>query len=171
MHPFATYYHASDARTRDTGRQWYAVARTTAEAYARQYGVDTCTAAGIIAALSPRQTWAHNLVMARQCLARETLRGLGDPIRKACAIRDGAAPLDVLRGDKVRAFYRAICGDACAVVLDVWMLRAAGVVTAKPTPKQYQDIAECLTREALSVGESPVDFQAIVWCQIRGKAF
>lgn len=173
MSTFATYYTQAPEDTRATGRAWYALARATVHAYAAEFGANPCTVAGIIAALSPRQTWAQNLKMARACLARDAagLRGLGDPIRKACAIRDGAQPLDILRGDKVRAFYRAICGESTAVVLDVWMLRAAGFTGAKPTPKQYADIAEVLTRDALTAGEAPADFQAIVWCQIRGRAF
>lgn len=84
--------------------------------------------------------------------------------------RDGAEPLAVLGGDKVRAFYRAICGDHHAVVLDAHMLRAARFKKPKTTPREYARIAARLRAEARQHGERPAAFQAIVWCHIRGKA-
>lgn len=168
---FSEHYHASPEHVRATGRDWYAVAQDTAREYAEAWDLPLPMVAGIIAALSQRQTWQVNLRMARLCIAGERPRGLSGPIDKALAIRAGADPETVLTGNKIRAFYRAILGDADAVVLDVHMLRAAGHTGNKTTPKQYQTLANILTAEAHAAGETPAHFQAIVWCQIRGRAF
>ena len=87
---------------------------------------------------------------------------------KAAQIADGRPPDLVLRGPKIRAFYRALLGDDEAVVIDTWMLRALGH-HEKPTPKQYKRLAQRVRREARRRGIPPAVWQAIVWCKARGS--
>lgn len=166
---FLQHYHKATEDTRATGRDWYVTARETVDEYAQAWALPRPMVAGIIAALSQRRTWQVNLRMARLCIAGHRPRGLSAPIDKATAIRNGADPDTVLTGNKIRAFYRAILGDSEAIVLDVHMLRAAGHGKST-TPKQYRELALVLHEEALSVHETPAAYQAIVWCQVRGKA-
>lgn len=88
-----------------------------------------------------------------------------DSLRKAVAIRDGARPLDVLGGPKVRAFYRALTtgGAEGPPVIDRWMFRVLEIDT----------IPECqaaVLEAAHAVGERPHDMQAILWVAVRGGA-
>jgi hypothetical protein len=170
------------------GAGWYDVARRTAEALAGEYNVPLHRAAGVIAALSPRITWADNVRGAEQVLHRAAypevfgpggeLEGLGRPVpgfgqnvRKAEAIARGEAPEQVLGGDKVRAFYRAILGDRGAAVVDVWMIRAVGEDAHKTfTGARYARVAEALRQAAELAGIDTADFQAIIWCYTRGGA-
>lgn len=169
---FSTHYRKADAGTRERGREWYGEARAFCTEQGEAHGVPAHVVAGIVAAISPRISWKANKRCARLCLARiDSPAGvLRANYRKACEIRDGAEPLAVLGGDKVRAFYRAICGDHHAVVLDAHMLRAARFKKPKTTPREYARIAARLRAEARQHGERPAAFQAIVWCHIRGKA-
>lgn len=169
---FLALYDAASPETLTAGREWYPRARATAEWFASIFGCSTETAAGVIAALSQREQWGRNLACAVLALSgAASLPCMRHPASKALAIRNGASPLDVLRGPKIRAFYQAILGDASACVLDSWMLKAAGFPAGhKATTRQYVTLTAAL-REAASVrGESPAAFQAIVWCQIRGSA-
>jgi hypothetical protein len=113
-----------------------------------------------------------NVQAAADCLAHRRVRSsaFGANVRKAERIRDGESPDAVLGGPKVRAFYRAILGDASAVVVDSWMLRACGHGRDTCTEKQYRAYARELAHCARLVGCKPSEFQAIVWCHIRKGA-
>ena len=165
-------YHYDNAEpwTREAGADWYGNARLIAQQLAERYSVTLEQAAGVIAALSQRQRWKRNLELARQCLAGERLTGIfGHMHYKVEDILAGEHPLDVLRGPKIIAFYRAIMGDDWAVVLDTWMLdsMAPGHWT---TEKQYYTLAQRLAEQAVEVGLLPAQFQAIIWIQLRGDA-
>jgi hypothetical protein len=175
-------------RTAQLQGDWYGVARRAADALAGEYGVSLSTAAGVIAALSPRVSWRDNLRGAERVLHRAAfpelfgeggeLEGLGRPVpgyganrRKAERIAAGERPLSVLGGDKVRAFYRAIMGDQDAAVIDVWMLRAVGEPERKSVrgPK-YEAVARALRAAADAAGVNTAPFQAVIWTVVRGGA-
>lgn len=163
-------YNGASAATRWEGRDWYSLALLEAVQMALQYHVPVRCAAGIIAALSPRKKWAQNLKQARELLKNRTVPGIGHFVRTATSIMNGSDPVLALRGPKTLAFYEAIMGNVDAVVVDVWMLRALGVEKQKITPKQYAQYAEVVREAALDCHEHPAEFQAIVWCAIRGGA-
>lgn len=169
---FAEHYRAAQETTAQLeGGEWYRLARTYARGVARARGVTLATAAGVLAAISPRMRWDANLRLADDILAGKQVTGVfGANLVKAHRIMAGEKPLSVLGGDKVRAFYRAIMGDESSVVIDVWMLRAAGWDKRTLTPREYARVAAALTEAAEAVGVSPADFQAIVWTQVRGSA-
>lgn len=164
------HWRAADKATREAGAKWYADARAMCATLARDHGVTLEQACGVVAALSPRIHWVRNVEVARQCLARVPVRGVFRVnLAKAEAIRDGAKPLDVLSGPKVRAFYRALVGDESGAVIDVWMLRAAGWKRSL-TSKAYDLVASALVQAARKARTTVARFQAAVWTQVRGRA-
>lgn len=185
MTDLLTFYHEADDATREAGRRWYANAEREARELSRVAapGVGPVACAGILAALSPRAQWSVNVRWAREIVGAsfkredpaDALRGaqfcpavsLPDARDKAWRIAHRQRPDAVLRGPKVRAFWRAIAGDPDAAVLDVWMLRAMGV-EGTISPKRYTELEAALRQAASTTNETVRDFQAIVWMQIRG---
>jgi membrane-bound lytic murein transglycosylase B len=168
---FLREYNRATPEQRAQGAAWYGNAQAMCERMAAEYGTDAETVAGIIAALSPRLHWSLNIKRARMVLAGTEPAGLRVPWAKAERIRDGEEPLDVLKGQKVRAFYRALAGDRASVVIDVWMMRAAGRdAESAPTPLQYKKLAQTLKRAARKAKVDPATFQATVWTVVRGRA-
>lgn len=167
---FLEVYARATPRERMEGMTWYPMARALIEDMARGAGVTRETAAGVVAALSPRSRWTANLQAASLTLAGCRPAGIARFVERAAAIaRGNAAPAAALRGPKVRAFYRALCGDNRAAVVDVWILRAAGFPHDKPTPRQYARVARSLRHAARAVGLETAEFQAIVWVRIRNQ--
>lgn len=172
-------FDATTADERHAGARWYGAAWLYAESLSREFPRADLSAeqvAGIIAALSPRARWSTNLDWARAVVkARAQRRGCptvstGANRRAAWRIARGADPLDVLMGPKVRAFYRAICGDARAVCVDIWAIRVACAEDFAPTPKQSGEIAAAYAVAAEARGISPRDIQAATWVHARGAA-
>ena len=163
-------WERADDDARAAGATWYRRARREARSIARDHGLTVAAAAGIIAATSPRLRWGVNVRVARAIAAGVDRPAgvVGANARKACAIRDGGRPLDILGGLKVRAFYRAIMGDESASVPDVWMHRAAGCEPAGATLARA--IHDAIIAAAGAVGASTAVFQATVWVVVRGSA-
>jgi hypothetical protein len=94
--------------------------------------------------------------------------GLGNNIRMA----ESAMTLgfDALNGQKTNAFARAIAGDPNAVVIDVWMIRAAGLDASKGVNKtQYNTLADSVRKVAKEFGITPRTAQALIWIIVRGN--
>jgi hypothetical protein len=136
-------------------------------------------ARGIVAALSPRVRWSVNLVWSRVLI--DAYRSGADVPRVsttrnrdlAWRIASGERPLDVLGGQKVRAFYRNLSGNTRAVTVDVWAARAAGFDmpdSKSLTRHQYAEISAAYRRAARLTGIEPAELQAAIWIQVRGKA-
>lgn len=159
-----------EERTEALNGQWYRASKRVSRRLARKHGVPLKTAAGVLAALSPRIRWSTNVEAADKLLGgapNEAVAGFNQNVEKARRIKNGEAPLDVLGGDKVRAFYSAIMGDEDAAVIDVWMWRAIGCA---PGGMTYNDAAAALTAAAAEAGLGVADFQAVVWTHVRGGA-
>jgi hypothetical protein len=165
------HWQRSSANEKRLGKTWYSVARSQARELAQSHEVSLSCAAGVIAALSPRQFWARNVAVARACLARRPVLGVFRAnLAKAEAIRGGAKPLSVLGGPKVRAFYRAITGDKEAAVVDTWVLRALGLTATGLTARVYRRIAAAMSIVAKTIRTSIATLQAVVWVTVRGRA-
>lgn len=132
----------------------------------------------VVSAFSPRVTWGHNKAKAFQYAQGITPRGLRSHVVAADrCVTDG---FDGLRGAKTNAFARAISGDRDAVVVDVWMCRAAGLVHARgakvgmakdaPNKSEYRTIASAVRNVAASYNMDAATMQALLWIIIRGKA-
>jgi hypothetical protein len=127
-------------------------------------------AASVVSAFSPRVTWAHNKAKAAQYAQGITPRGLRSHV--VAADRCVVEGFNGLRGLKTNAFARAIAGDPNAVVVDVWMCRAAGLGKDAPNATEYRAIADAITAIAgtPTVNMAPATLQALLWIIVRGKA-
>lgn len=167
----STYRRATDEQVR-AGREWYPAANRRVRRIARRTGVSLARAACTMAITSPDAQLVTNLDWtARACETRGAAKVGRYPnamhARYAPVIAGTVAPLDALRGPKIRNFYRGIMGDLYSVCIDRWALRAAGWARDTVTPRQYERV-EAAYREAASLcGETPRDFQAIVWTVVR----
>lgn len=101
----ATFKRATPADIR-FGFHWY----NRAHDFALSLCDEITIAAGVIAALSPNNHWETNKKAAAKAFANGTALGTHfiSSERKVDAILAGAAPLDILGGRKVRAFYETI---------------------------------------------------------------
>jgi hypothetical protein len=164
-------FHRSDPRD----QRWYFDAHEQLVADAAELGVSLDTFAGIVAALSPRQSWdtangrTPNRTAARQLVRTRTAPCFGECVRQALEILDGAEPLEALTGEKRRAFYSNLVDPetSSAVTLDSWMARALGHPRDSFTPKQYARFAAVVTAAAESLDIRPHELQAAVWAMAR----
>jgi hypothetical protein len=76
-----------------------------------------------------------------------------------------------LKGPKTNAFARAIAGDSGAVVIDTWMIRAAGLDPIKGIHLgQYRDLSKSVVSVARRVELTPRTTQALIWLIARNEA-
>ena len=150
--------------------RWYAEAGEFAESLTATTGWNMEVAASVVSAFSPRVTWGHNKAKAHQYAQGIRPRGLKSHVDAAdrCVLQGFSG----LRGPKTNAFARAIAGDGNAVVVDVWMCRAAGLGKDAPNATEYRAIADAIRAIAgtPTVCMAPATLQALLWIIIRGKA-
>jgi len=184
----AVFFSATDLETINGGR-WYETAQVAAATIAARYSVKADTVAGVIAALSPNNRWERNLRDADALISAYTLGGLSDALevktstyginkKKALAILEGAAPLEVLGGLKVRAFYSCIIGgnDVCVDghAYAIWRgERISTSSTPKISPSLYSSIAADYVKATATINSvmgtnyHPYQIQAITWLTWR----
>lgn len=147
---------------------WYHEAQEVAEDVAENLGTSLEVGASIVAAFSPRERWSSNVAKALAFSMGKPVSGLGNNIKMA----NDALTLgfDALKGQKTNAFARAIAGDTDAVVIDVWMIRAAGMDAAKGVNKsEYNMLADMVRNVASEHGLTPRTAQALIWIVKRGS--
>lgn len=161
----------------ENGLTWYPEALSFCASAAKLFGLEINQVAGIVAALSPLQSWRRNKIVALEFLERYSmgadLAGLsqtGNNLIKAARIYNGENPLDVLGGLKVRSFYRNIMLDdssvtidrhAASIALDGANLCPSGDM--RLTSKLYAQIEQAYIECAELLGYKPYTLQAIVW--------
>jgi hypothetical protein len=177
------WYGSAGEDVRAEGRRWYSDQREVLRTVANENALPLCTVAAVTAALSPMTRWQQNLAGTIRLLRAWRCGEDSAPANctlfhknaaKAWAIVvDGADPADLFTGSpKVMAFWRNLCGDESAVTIDTWMLRAVDedrLANQGLKLAPYRKIAEAVVTAAEMVGETPAEFQAIVWLQIRGE--
>lgn len=147
---------------------WYFDAQEVAEDVAEILGVDLERGASIVSAFSPRERWASNVAKAYAFANGKPVTGLTNNLKMAQdAVVHG---FDALKGQKTNAFARAIAGDTNAIVIDVWMMRAAGMETDSPNKSQYRELSQAVATIADEFGITPRTAQALIWIIVRGKA-
>lgn len=169
-------YNGASADNIREGLSWYLDAHTEAH---RLTPGDPAKGAGILAALSPMNGWQNNKNKARQLIAQNgdgTGCGLYRNVAKAVAIFEGADPLDVLGGDKVRAFYQTILdpfGDIDPVIdrhaFDIAVgertdEKRRGILSRKGV---YSEFAHVYREAAKIAGIGSAQMQAITWVAWR----
>ena len=169
----------------EAGAEWYADARRIVDALAVKYGVNPQRVAGIIAALSPLNSWGNNVNLAARFLAAKDQGGLTSGylranLAKARAILAGADIAATLKSDKVTNFYlgivtsgrKGVTIDRHAYAIAV-NKRFGDDETPKLAGKRYAAVAECYIRASRILSKeyemniSPAQVQSVVWCQWR----
>jgi hypothetical protein len=136
--------------------EWYAEANAVAKRLSETYGVTVEVAAGIIAALSPIQSWAANQKLAERFIAAGGLTSgyLKVGLAKASAILAGADIPSTLKGNKVTSFYYAIItsGKTDHATIDRHAFSVAVgervIDTPSMTAKRYAEFVDCYRRAA-----------------------
>lgn len=147
---------------------WYHDAQEVAEDVAENLGASLEVGASIVAAFSPRERWSSNVAKALAFSMGKPVTGLGNNIRMAENAR--TLGFDALKGQKTNAFARAIAGDTDAVVIDVWMIRAAGMDASKGVNKSdYNMLCDMVRNVASEHGLTPRTAQALIWIVKRGN--
>ena len=147
---------------------WYFEAQEVAEDVGENMGASLEIGASIVAAFSPRERWASNVAKALAFSMNKPVKGLSNNLRMA---QDAMTlGFDALKGLKTNAFARAIAGDTDAVVIDVWMCRAANLGTDSPNKSQYLALSSAIRKVAEEHGITPRTAQALIWIIIRGGA-
>jgi hypothetical protein len=165
---FANYIMRASVSQIEAAAVWYHDAHGFALDIADIMSIPVENAASIISAFSPRQSWALNIRNAYAFARGEDVRCLTNNLTMAAnAVEFG---FDALKGQKTNAFARAIAGDVTAVVIDVWMCRAANLGTDSPNKTQYAMLADAVRDAADLFGLSPRTAQALIWIIVRGGA-
>ena len=147
---------------------WYADAENVAREVAENLNATVEVGASVISAFSPRERWTSNVAKAVAFSLGHDVRGLPNNLVMAnSALVNG---FDALRGPKTNAFARAIAGDESAVVIDIWMMRAAKVDSDAPNKTQYREMTEAVSVIARKTGMTNRTVQALIWILVRGSA-
>ena len=147
---------------------WYRDAEEVAEEVARNLNTTLEVGASVVSAFSPRERWSSNVAKAISFSLGHEVRGLPNNLKMAKASLE--LGFDALKGLKTNAFAKAIAGDANAVVIDVWMMRAAEMTTDSPSQSQYRELSEAVVTVAKEFGLTPRTTQALIWVIVRGSA-
>ena len=160
------------ARVGTEGAQWY---NELSGELQRLYGDNANTFAAILAVTSPNATVKANVSLAykawQQWQADEPFTGFLSivctslELLRASANAFGEVSPSVIRGTKIKHFFRAIVGDPQAVPVDRWMLRAFGFEF--PTVARFRYIIDYVQKNAARFGMTPRELQAAIWCGIK----
>lgn len=164
-------YSVASGDVVEAGRLWYPGAENVIADLSREFSLGRPRVAAIVAVLSPRQRWRKNIEGARHILEGEAWRApvfAGNRV-KAEALLSGAPLEQIIGGDKVTSFWANLIGSRTAVTIDVWAQRAALGRHHPHQPKdgRYARLVSIYRSAAETVGETPREFQAIVWNAIR----
>ena len=167
-----------------TGAEWYSDAHNLASALAAKNGVSVAVAAGVIAAVSPLQSWGANLNLASRILAAGGLTAgyLSVGLGKADRILAGEDILTVLKGNKIQNFFLGIvtageagvCIDRHAWSLAVNHRYSEGNIPSL-TGKRYAAAVAAYTRAAVILSKeygtpfTPAQVQSVTWTLWRNK--
>lgn len=164
------YRSATDAQLM-TGLRWYDDAHSLALALDP---TNPARAAGVIAALSPMVRWNVNVRLAVRAYADGVASGgLSTSCAKANRILAGEAPLDVLKGNKVRAFYLnmlapsdpsgGVTVDRHAFDVAVGRVTDGGTRAILAKNGMYQFFADLYHEAARIAGVGSAQMQAVTW--------
>lgn len=156
------------------GSNWYHVAHELASKLSPG---DVWRGAGVIAALSPRERWERNVMNATRAFVTGVATGNTFTMNaQAQAILDGTPTLDVLKGDKVRAFATAIalCGMTDTVTIDrhaydIAMAQVGTDATRKIGKVIYRELSAAYVEAGRQAGLTGSQVQAVTWVTWRNR--
>ena len=147
---------------------WYFEAQEVAEDVAELLSTSLEVGASIVASFSPRERWSSNVAKSYAFANGKPVTGLSNNL--AMAMSSVTLGFDALKGLKTNAFARAIAGDKDAVVIDTWMIKAAGMESSKGVnKKEYKELSLAVTEVANIVKLTPRTTQALIWIISRGS--
>lgn len=160
------------------GMGWYYMAHVVSVDLVTQFNVTRQQAAGVLAALSPRNKWTNNVANAYTVLGAVAQGMKPEDYKvsttntnklKAHAIAAGADPLLVLGGQKVLSFYDNILEPhkSTKVTIDSWQMRLAGFSHDVPSLREYKLVEEALQDMAHDLALKPMQLQAVLWVTYR----
>ena len=163
---FSNLLMRASMRDIELASRWYHEAYMVSLEVSDNMSIPLENAASIVSAFSPRQRWDINVRQALAFSRGESVKGLTNNLNMAAnAVELG---FDALNGQKTNAFARAIAGDDDAVVIDIWMCRAANIGTDSPNKTQYAFISDAVRDAAALFGITPRTAQALIWIIVRG---
>jgi hypothetical protein len=137
---------------------------------------DVWRGAGVIAAYSPLTPWWRNVELATDSLTSGIAnpKSLGNSVRAAQRILDGEHTLDVLKGDKTRAFASAIADPINSTIAtidrhayDIAMGAIHTDDTRKIGKRVFRELSSAYVDAAFWVGIPVCSMQAITWLTHR----
>ena len=169
------------------GLSWYQRANQAAIELADRYEITEHTAAGVIAALSPRNNWDRNLIDAENIIAAYVSGGaeaaaevkcctFGKNKKKAIEIlvwsAEFLAVCEILAGPKVTEFFRCIVGETDVCIdghaYSIWFGER---VTLANVPKIGVNLRRQIKKDYLAVAKknnlTGAQVQAITWVAHR----
>lgn len=170
------------------GKNWYHAANGIAKHLAAAYGVTIDQAIGVVAALSPRNKWARNIIDAESIInafvdggsdqaALTKVCTFGANKAKAIKILEAVNPtfdavLAILSGPKLREFASCIYGlDQVCIDGHAWCIHQGGRVSLKDVPaigiKLRKEIKNDYRSAAADLGLTGYETQAITWVAWR----
>lgn len=167
----STYARSTDAECA-SGGDWYRTAHALASVLSPN---DVWRAAGVIACFSARTPWGRNRALAIQAFETGQATGhIGMFCGLAQRILDGEPAMEVLKGDKTRAFTAAIAtaGNSDIATIDGHAYDIAdGKVWGKNRPginkTVYRAMAEAYADAAVITAMPVCEIQAITWVTHR----
>lgn len=176
----------------EAGTNWYRDAWLVSQQLADANGIDPIIVAGIIAALSPLNSWGNNINLAARFLDQRgtmTTGYLKSNLKKAGEIyrlnRDSdqlqaQTIMDILKGDKTTNFFLSIissgregvCIDRHAYSLAVnHRFSDTDPTNQLPrlTTKHYNAVVDIYTEAAQSVGVGAAVMQSVTWTVWRQR--
>ena len=157
----------------NAGMTWYDEAHSFALELSPN---DPWRGAGVIAAFSPLTPWSRNVELARKQFTDGKLDGgtLTNSINAAQRIFDGEHTLDVLKGDKTRAFASAIADPANSTIAtidrhayDIAMGAIHTDDTRKIGKRVFRTLSDAYCDAADMAGIGVAQMQAITWVAHR----
>ena len=183
----AVYELATIVEQQD-GITWYLAAESICHTLSDEYNVPVFVAAGVVAALSPRNRWERNVQDAESLIAAYLAGGVdqaaatkvctfGKNKQKAIAILSLSCPSDadvkaILSGPKMIEFYQCILGqDDVCIDGHAYCIWAGGRTSLADVPsigvKLRREIKDDYRRTAADLGLTPSALQAITWVAWR----
>lgn len=179
------YFQANDLDIQ-SGMTWYDNAHSICQRLAARYGYTTSQVAGVMAALSPGCSWEQNVKFTEKLISyhkdgltceespKVGTYGKANKV-KAWKIADGAQPLDVLGGNKVRAFFacidnpqsKEVCIDRHAASIAVGKPLADEFTKVSGTDKKYASLVDDYNTVAYELQLRGHQLQAITWVAWR----
>lgn len=167
-------------------KNWYFELNDYCKTLSEHYNIPLIKIAGMLSALSPNNTFRHNIVSLEKFIRHNgnckvtTFNGQKNKALKILNSKENITIDEVkhILGNKkdsalkTKAFFDNIVRPHISqeVTVDLWMIRWAKI-EGSLTPKRYKDTANKIKELAQELNLLPHQLQAKLWVDIRGNAW